>query len=344
MNDIAFYIGTTFIYYHSIITALAVAAAVLAAVSLRRVQGENGGDILKIAAASFIPASLLSKLVYCSFYRDQYSGIGDMLTSWGRGGNCLPGAALGIILTMFVMNKIRPFDDLPALLDALAPACALGLCVGRLAGYFSSDDRGRIIDDAGFQKFPFGVYNSAKGVWEVSVFTMESIAGGLIFILTAIMFMRIYGRNGNAELRGKCHVLLLFLTLFGTTQGTLESMRLDSLFFAGLGFVRLTQILSLIFLVAVHVFYSVTSIKKNGFCLSHIIIWALAAGVLALAIVLEFRQNSSSYAKYYMIMEICLALFSLASFVFYLSSTGRLDSLFSKPLGGKDNKRRYERF
>lgn len=329
-NNIAFYFGGVFIYWHSIIILIAVAASILAAVALRRKQGEHPGGLMLTAVVSVVPALLLSRLTYWFFNQEQFSDFGDVLFGAG-GGYSLLGAASGVILTVFIARLAGWIDNIPRLLDCLAPACALGICIGRLAGYFSFDDRGRIIEAPAQQGFPVSVYNPETGVWELAVFLFESVAAGIIFIAVTVLFFRLYSPHSPESARRGGNVALIFISIYGATQGVLESMRLDSLFMLTLGFVRVLQIASLIMILASLIIFSARSIKKNGFRLIHAVLWAVCAALLGIAFYMELRMHSAAFVRNYSIMGICLL--SVFAITFFLFTTTQKSLSPRKPRG-----------
>ena len=320
MNYIFWFSEDTSIYWHGIIMAFAVLAAVLSASGFRRAQGRNDNSVLFITVIGMPLALILSRIVFWNFSRAYFDGFGSSLLNFADGGYSLLGAMIGVLLAVIFTNSLLKLNDFKALLDAISPAAAIGICIGRLSGYFSLDDRGKILETDAVRRFPFAVYDASSDNWRLAVFSLEAIAAGLIFIVCTAMFVYIYRcstkiRSGN--------VFLLFLCLFGVTQGTLESMRLDSLFMNSLGFVRVMQIASLVMIVFVLVVYSVTSIKRAGFRLFHIVCWVASLGLLGLAFYMEFRIHSAVLMRNYAVMITCLTAVGYLSYrLFALSYSG----------------------
>lgn len=323
MNYIFWFNESSSVYWHGIIMAIAAAAAVLAAAGFRRAEGKKDNVILLSAVLGLPLAAVLSRIVFWFFSQAYFDGFKGSLNALSNGGHSLLGAMLGVLLAVVISAKLLRLKDTAAVLDAVAPAGALGICIGRLAGYFSLDDRGKIIETETVRYFPFAVFDQSSGNWRLSVFTLEAIAAGVIFIACTVFFMFIY--NGRSRIRGG-NVMLLFLSLFGVTQGTLESMRLDSLFMNTLGFVRINQIASLVLIVFVLAVYSVTSIKNIGFRLLHIVVWAVSLGLLGLAFYMEFRIHSAVLMRNYAVMSTCLAVVSYLSFRLFSLSYGKAKS------------------
>ena len=312
MNYIFWFSDNSEIYWHGIIMTLAVAAAVFAAVGFRRAQGRSSAPVM-IAAVIALPLSyILSRTADWFFNKEYFESFGDALFSFTSGGHSLLGAAIGVMIAVLLARFIAHIENFTAFLDALAPAAALGICIGRLSGYFSFDDRGKVLENDTLHGFPFSVYDTTNNSWNLSVFVLEAIAAFVIFIAVVILFGFIY-KKGEQHLPGG-NVFLLFLLLFGVTQGTLESMRLDSLFMNTLGFVRVMQIASLVLIVLVLVIYSVTSIKKRGLRVVHLASWLISLCLLGLAFYMEFRIHSTVFARNYTVMITCLAVVGYIAF------------------------------
>lgn len=304
MNYVFWFTENMDIYWHGIITAIAIAATILAAAGLRLMQKKSDASVWVTSAFAIPLGYLLSRFSYWFFNKGSFDGLSDALFSLNRGGNSIFGAAFGVLISLLIARLICHVDDFTALLDAVAPAAMIGVCIGRLAGYFSTDDRGKIIENEALQRFPFAIYDSYDGAWHLSVFVMEAIAAAVIFVLMLVLFVYIY--TGRDKCIGSGHVMIMTLLLFGTTQAPLEGMRLDSVFMNTLGFVRIMQISSLILILLPLVLYSIGSIRKCGLRLVHIVIWIASAGLLTLAFFMEFRIHSAVFARNYAIMITCL--------------------------------------
>lgn len=290
MNDIAFFFGDKFIYWHGIIMTLAVAVTVLCAAGLRVMQK---GDIKGFAAATAlaVPAALLfSRFVYGFFALEAFRDIPGIMLS-GDGGNSLPGAAIGVVLTVLVSKRLGWLDSVADMLDCLAPAAALGLCVGRLSAVFGRDDRGMEIPPEATDSF-ITCLDESSGQQVLAVYAYESIFAALLFGATLLLFLR---RWHSAD--GRRRVLsgdtaLMFLAGFGASQGVLESMRTDSLTVIGLGFVRVLQIIALVCLMVPIAVFSIRAVKKRGITLLQLTCWVAVIGLLALAVYMEFTMSA----------------------------------------------------
>jgi len=324
VSDIAIIFNNGALYTHSVIMVLAVAAAVFCAAGLRTVQRPDGLGSFFILTAAAIPVSLItSRLVYGIFALESVSLIPGTLFS-GSGGNSLPGAALGVLITVLLSKCFGLTDSIPELLDCLAPAGALGICIGRLSAVFGGDDRGFEIPESEAHRY----ITCTDGQSEqplLAVFAYESIAAGLLFaVLLCVFFLRYKGKNHPAGL----HIgdtALFFLLGFGGSQGVLESMRTDSLTLIGLGFVRVLQITALFCLLIPLVVLSVRAVKSRGLSKIFPLYWLIAAGALALAVYMEFTLSADFEVQkrnYFVMSNSLILVQGITLCMFFLAASG----------------------
>ena len=327
MNDIAIIFKDSVLYTHSVIMVLAVAATVLCAAGLRTIQRPDGLRPFFILIAAAIPAALImSRLVYGIFVLESLAGIPGILFS-GSGGNSLLGAALGVLIVVLVSKPLGLTDSVPELLDCIAPAAALGICVGRLSAVFGTDDRGFDIPEGEAQGYLTAV-DGQSGQPLLAVYAYESIFAALLFAALLCVFLMKY-KSERPPLDILCgDTALLFLTGFGGSQGVLESMRTDSMTVIGLGFVRVLQIAALLCLLAPLVVFSIRAVRTHGVGGVNLLYWTAAAGALALAVYMEFTLSADfQVQKYnYSVMANCLILVQAITLCLYVVSAAKQSS------------------
>ncbi len=313
-NPVAIYFCGIFIYWHGLIMALAGLCAAACAVLLRKARGESAKDILFIALTGFVPSMVLGRIFYCYFMQEAFADKSQMLKI-GDGGIAFYGFAAGYVITIILYCLVRRINLLQMLDDA-APAAAVGICIGRIASFFSGDDLGRAVENENLQHLPIAVFSAERGEWNLAVFTFEAIAALVIFALLAAMLWlkgtkHIVIRDGD--------IVLMFMLLYGIPQTVFESMRMDSLFLISLGFVRISQVISIIVATVPFVLFSIRSAKK-GVTAFHWIIWAVCLCGIALAFWMEFCMTSATAVRNYTVMSICLADYLLSGVALYLSA------------------------
>ena len=150
---------------------------------------------------------------------------------WGAVG----GAALGALCA----GKIAR-EKISDILDALAPAAALGIAVSRFAEYSIGEGIGPEAPE-GLQFFPLAVMNEWEE-WYFALFLLEGLVGLIIF---ALLLTAGRGKRNGDRAR-------MFLILYGASQIVLEALRRDS--FLRWLFVRVNQLASALVLLGVVVF------------------------------------------------------------------------------------------
>ena len=308
MERIAFISGGTFIYWSSIILALAAATAIaiFAATYLAK-----GGDVLALSLA--IPASMvssvvLSRLIHWYCREDAYESIRVAMTDYTSGGFALMGVFAGCLLTACLLRLIRISKNLPQMLDAMAIGGGAGIAVGRLASLFNASDRGMILADTVGMPFAYPVTNAVSGVVEnrLATFMLQSITtAGIVAAL--LLYMLITALRKRKLKDGD--VFLIFLPAYSVCQVIFDSTRYDSLYLRSNGFVSVVQILGAVGLVAAIVVFSVRMVKNAGkFKIWFVGIWLAILGLLGGAGYMEYyvQRHGNQAAFAYTVMGACL--------------------------------------
>lgn len=324
MDKVAVFSGTEQIYWHAIIMVAAISASIILFFLLRCFQKCRYTGVLWVTAVSIPLGLLFARAIYWYFRQELYSGVKDIIAKMSDGGYCLYGAALGVILSILIVNFVGRFKSLPEFFDAAAPAAALGVCIGRLASWFSSADRGKVIENERFHKFPFTVYDSTQNQWCLATFFFEALAAGIICVILIVLFIRIYAFDSKKNYRRGDLALLLAL-MYGSAQCVLESLRVDSLYLVSLGFVRVSQIISAILVGAVLVVFSIRLVRKYGFKWNMAALWGACAALLGVAFYMELRLTSEVYVRNYTVMSVCMFIICSIGIVLYFLTAKKLE-------------------
>ena len=280
-DKVAFLADGQFIFWRSIIIAFAVLTAILAAVAARLWQKKSLSALLIALPIAIVLSIVFARFVhwYCRF--ESYESLSAAMKTLTGGGYSLIGVFFGVILACCLVRLLRVTDDLPALLDSISPAAALGIAVGRFSELFSVADRGKIlVGNPALQHLPFGsaVTNTISGAveWRFATFCAQAVWCTLILlILTAYWIAARQRKSGD--------LFLLFMMLYCLGQILLDSTRYDALFLRSNGFVSLEQIVCAVAVGAILALWSVKSIRAGGFRGSYVPLWIL--GVLGLGLV-----------------------------------------------------------
>jgi phosphatidylglycerol:prolipoprotein diacylglycerol transferase len=193
-----------------------------------------------------------------AFYVWQYWGtrvtsLWEFFAVW-RGGIVLYGSILGGTATFFFYRAIRPFPLRPAL-DAIAPALALGIALGRIGCFLNGCCYGDICDP---KQIPWAVRfpresppwndqyhrgliaSSAPKSLPVHPTQLYSSLDGFILLGLLLTYYPLRRRDGE--------VMALLMVTYPITRFLIEHLRNDEgVFFAGLTISQNLSILLLIF-------------------------------------------------------------------------------------------------
>ena len=303
MERIAFISGNTFLYWNSVILALA--SAVAACIFLWAYLGRNGKAV---AGFAVVPLALalsvaLSRFVHWYSRSDSYPGFLTAMTDYSAGGYALIGAFAGCALAAALLRLVKLHENLPKMLDAMAVAGSAGIAVGRLASFFNTTCRGGIVAGVKFLPVVYPVTNAVSGVTEyrLATFLFQSLVALAIFVGLVSFILR--GRRTKDG-----DICLIFLLIYGASQVMLDSTRYDSLFFRSNGFVSIVQVFSALALGLAMVCFSVRLVKNKGFKFWYVPLWILWAAFVGGAGFMEYYvQRHGDQALFaYSIMSVCL--------------------------------------
>ena len=306
MDKIAFYSGSTAIYWNSVILTLAAATAICFFLAFYLGKSGNGA-----AGFAVVPVSIVLSLVFARFFHwycqsDSYSGFSAAMTNYAEGGYALMGVFLGCVLAAALTRVICLHRNLPEMLDAMSMAACAGMAVGRLSALFNASDRGQVLES--FRSLPIAspVNNAVSGAVEyrLATFALQSMVALALFIGLAVFY-------NKGQKRGKLRdgdTCLLFLLFYGASQVVLDSTRYDSLFFRSNGFVSVVQVLGAVALVLAVILFSRRMVKARGFRAWQILLWLLIGIAIGGAGYMEYyvqrRGNEALFA--YSVMSGCL--------------------------------------
>lgn len=306
MDKIAFYSGSTAIYWNSVILTLAAATAICFFLAFYLGKSGNGA-----AGFAVVPVSMVLSLVFARFFHwycqsDSYTGFTAAMTNYAEGGYALMGVFLGCVLAAALTRAICLHRNLPEMLDAMSMAACAGMAVGRLSALFNASDRGQVLES--FRSLPIAspVNNAVSGAVEyrLATFALQSMVALALFIGLAVFY-------NKGQKRGKLRdgdTCLLFLLFYGASQVVLDSTRYDSLFFRSNGFVSVVQVLGAVALVLAVILFSRRMVKARGFRAWQIFLWLLIGIAIGGAGYMEYyvqrRGNEALFA--YSVMSGCL--------------------------------------
>ena len=284
-NQLMFFNEQTDIYWHGAFMGAAVLlGSLLFWVFARRIKKGAAAPIKYVFLFGFPLAIILSRLEYCWFRQDEFSGGLPDILDVSMGGFGLVGAVAGVAIVIALTAAASKRFRAAELFDAAAPAMAAAICIGRMGSHFSGEEKGFELFTDFFRRIMFSVYSPAEDKIFLSVYPYEVIAAGVIFFMSIWVFDCVYRRKVLVPGTVAARVLLGY-TL---TQILFESWRSDSLFLVYLGFVRFNQVVCAVVLAVVLVVTCVKYTRAVGFRGGQVAMWLLLAAGIALAFVCEF--------------------------------------------------------
>lgn len=249
MGPIIFQIGPLSIrWYGVLIMAGVIIGLVLAGREAKR-QGMSIELIYDLFFYMLISAIVGARLYYIIFSWDLYrDNLKEIFAFW-HGGLAIHGAVVGGVVSALIYTHLKGLSFwLTA--DLCAPSLILGQAIGRWGNYFNQEAFGRPTN------LPWGIFiDEAHRPFQYvqqthfhPTFLYESLWNFCVFLLL------LWLRRRRGIVTGD--VFLAYLILYSLGRFWIESLRMDSLMFAGF---RVAQIVSLLLIVLA----SITLIRRH---------------------------------------------------------------------------------
>lgn len=301
MNQIAFILNNTTVYWYSVVMALAMLSGICFFLACCR-----HADIPFLWAASTVLLGLilslvLSRLLFWYSRSDSFQNLAQALTTPANGSLTLTGAFFGCGLAALVMGKFS--GNLLRLLDCMSIAGCAAIALGRLGNFFTASDRGQMMTEMTSLPWAYPVMNAASGMpeYRLATFLLQAMIAGVLFLVLIRLFFK------NREIPHG-DIAFLFLMVYCASQVILDSTRYDSLYFRSNGFVSVVQVFSAIVLAGCIILFSFRAVKAQGFKRWMPLCWVVIAALFGVAGYMEYYvQRHGKLALFsYMVMEHCL--------------------------------------
>jgi len=198
MNQIAFILESTTIYWHAIILALSVLAGICFFMACCTSRGISSNQAAATVLLSVLLSALLARFLYWYSRPDGFSGLMQAMFTPASGNYALTGVFFGCILAAVLAS--RPTRNLPLLLDCMSVAGCAALALGRLSHFFTSSDRGQIVTEMTFLPWSYPVLNPASGMpdYRLATFLLQAIIAFALFLVLAGLF---FDRNDDKAIQ-----------------------------------------------------------------------------------------------------------------------------------------------
>ena len=247
-----FYVFGYYVHFYGIISALAYFLGVVIVCCLAKKRGFKTDEIITLALYVIPLAIIGARIYYVLFRLDQYHSFLDVLKIWEGGlafyGGMI-GGGLGVGLYCLIHKK-----NFFALIDLIAVAMIFSQGLGRWGNFFNQEAYGTIVTNPNLQWFPFSVYIDAVSEWHLATFFYESMWNFMTFaVLITLLYKVQFKANGM--------IAAYYLIFYGTGRFFIEGLRTDSLY---IGPIRVSQLLSAIFVVLGIVYIVVNAVKNKN--------------------------------------------------------------------------------
>ena len=260
VNPVAFRIGSLEVYWYGILIAIAIVLSVFLAVkqakSLNFPEGLVYDTVLMIIPCAIIGA----RAYYVIFNWDEFKDNLKSVFYLRDGGLAIYGGVLLVFIGGLIMYRVRkiPFRELA---DYCVVYLPLGQAIGRWGNFFNQEAFGTTT------KLPWGMTSSTVEAYLAShtealhlvptqpvhpMFLYESLADLAIFFI--LLYIR---KRSKISFETSC----AYFVLYGIVRFFLEGLRTDSLY-VGHTSIRVSQLLSLILVVAALLYIAVARSKR----------------------------------------------------------------------------------
>ena len=276
-NPIAVYSGDTVLYWSAIIITLGLLAALMMTLSLQRTNKGSTAAVWLMLPLAVILSVPLCRALHWYCHREQYASFLQAVTDYSSGSYVLTGALLGAFLAALIVSPLNTRST-ASLLDAFAPGAALAIAFIRLSSLFNSSCRSKIaVTTPILQHLPLAAgFADASGrvEYRFATFFFHFLVMLLLCrILLGFFFTRRRAPMASGSRDG--NTARMFLVFYSASELVLDSTRYDSSFLPINGFVSFVQIVAAACILGVLIYYSVHSVRANGFRWYHPVLWLL---------------------------------------------------------------------
>ncbi len=278
------------IYWYGIIVAFSFLLCLLLASRQAPKFGIKQDDIIDTFLWIIILGLVGARLYYVLFSWDDFKDDLLKIFQTREGGLAFYGGLIGGILALLISAKIKKIN-LMRYMDFFAVYVPLGQGIGRWANFVNQEAFGTNTD------LPWGMFS------EKTYLHLSQLGDGYAplspvhptflyeFLANMVIFVILYKARKKSENHGK--ITGLYLILYGLVRFFVEGLRTDSLY-VGHTTIRISQLLSLVFVIVGLVFYYLSTKKVFG---SHELVAEAETSDEVLANTTETNETSSSDEK-----------------------------------------------
>lgn len=269
MEQIAVYIGTTAIYWNSVMIVSGLLAGFFLSYALYTSHSGRGSAMWVTFGIALISGILFSRVVHYWFNREQYFSLLSAVSDHSHGSYFLPCAVFAVWPAALIVKFLGISDTTGEILDAFAPGTALAVAMIRLSHVFSSACRSMLPVKAPFLHFlPFSVLvvnSDGSREYRLATFCISALLMALLSLGLLVFFYRHHADTMVRPCRNTGNVALMFVIFYSAVEIVLDSTRADSTYLSFrtfqslnkyVSFVSLTQVIAAAALLLVFLHYT----------------------------------------------------------------------------------------
>ena len=249
VNPVALQLGGLTIRWYGVLIALGLVLALIYAMNVcKRRYGVSQDKLLDCVLVGIITAIIGARLYYVAFKWDVYSQDPMSIFYINSGGLAIYGGLIGALIGGLIVAKIVKVN-IPALLDIACLGFLIGQGIGRWGNFMNQEAFGTPTG------LPWGmVSENTENIAVHPAFLYESLWCLLGFVLLHFFSKRFRKYDGQ--------IFLLYMVWYGFERMIVEGLRTDSLYTPFFN-LRVSQIVSLVIMVAGIVFLIINQVKKK---------------------------------------------------------------------------------
>ncbi len=249
VNPVALQLGGLTIRWYGVLIALGLVLALIYAMNVcKRRYGVSQDKLLDCVLVGIITAIIGARLYYVAFKWDVYSQDPMSIFYINSGGLAIYGGLIGALIGGLIVAKIVKVN-IPALLDIACLGFLIGQGIGRWGNFMNQEAFGTPTG------LPWGMVSENTGNIAVHpAFLYESLWCLLGFVLLHFFSKRFRKYDGQ--------IFIMYMVWYGFERMIVEGLRTDSLYTPFFN-LRVSQIVSLVIMVAGIVFLIINQVKKK---------------------------------------------------------------------------------
>lgn len=292
---------------------MGIALGCMLTVGLYKTRTGSSTAPLALFTIGFVLSVLISRFLHWYSSSTTYSSVAQALFNYKVGTFCASGIVIGACLAGFIVGKLSFCHSKGILMDCAAPGFVLMMMFIRLSAWGTGKCQGgKNISTSLFQRLPFavkGVDAAGNVYYRFATFLISAIILLVIFIIILVK----YNRNRKTRMLRPAsrygNIWNLMLVLYCAVELVLDSTRIDSMHFTFRKiltlnrfstFVSIGQIVPIVIILIVFIYYIKCSSKANGFGVREIIsIVLFAIAVFLIGFLGEYKwQRVGKYTSY----------------------------------------------